>query len=176
MTDTDPHTADLRPVTWKQIRAFARLLKSLSLDSRPGVDDCLQATAEPSHKGRATKVIGTWEKAPINHEGIRDAIARWFAVGEALEAIGVGAGDTGIKPGLDYWSRMKNRNEFSKAHRAGRFAEKAGLPEVLTPAFIAELPEPQLVKQDDRLVVIARALKAAGFSPLEVATALSKLN
>ena len=116
MTDTDPHTADLRPVTWKQIRAFARLLKSLSLDSRPGVDDCLQATAEPSHKGRATKVIGTWEKAPINHEGIRDAIARWFAVGEALEAIGVGAGDTGIKPGLDYWSRMKNRNEFSKAH------------------------------------------------------------
>jgi len=172
MTDNN----NTRPVTWKQIRAFARLLKSLSLDSRPGVDDCLQAEAEPSHKGRASKVISTWKKAPINHEGVRNAIARWFAVGEALEAIGVGAGASGIKPGLDYWSRMKNRVDLSKAHRVGRFAEKAGLPEVLTPAFIAELPEPQLVAMDDRLVGIAKALKAAGFSPLEVAEALSKLN
>ncbi len=171
MTDNN----NTRPVTWKQIRAFARLLKSLSLDSRPGVDDCLQATAEPSHKGRATKVIGAWKTAPINQEPIRDAIARWFAVEEALQAIGVGAGETGIKAALDYWSRMKNRVDLSKAHRVGRFAEKAGLPDPYT-AFIAELPTTQLVKQDDRLVGIAKALKAAGFSPAEVAEALSKLN
>jgi hypothetical protein len=164
--------------TWKQIRAFVRLGKKMGLDARPGVDDCFTATAEASHKAKATKEIGTWKTAPTNPVPMRDAIARWFAVGEALSSIGVGAGETGIKPALDYWSRVKNRELFDY-QKAYRFAEKAGLPEVAVAFAIPAAPvapvQTQITAPDDRLTQVATALKAAGFSALEVAEAIRKL-
>ena len=171
--------------TWKQIRHFSRLCKQLDLLDRPGVADCLDAQPEEAHTKQAEAEIASWNKQPVNAAAMVPSIARWFAVGDAFLSIGVGSeADTGIKQAIDYWSRVKNRHDLSKAQRANRFAEKAGLPE--QPVVFSAGPEgesgapTQLVSSSsdslsapaDDMERVAKALKAAGFSAAEVAMAL----
>lgn len=164
--------------TWKQIRHFARLCKQFELTSRPGVADCLSATAEEAHVKRAEAEIASWNKQPVNAAAMVPAIARWFAVGDALLSIGVGSeADTGIKPAIDYWGRVKNRHDLSREHRIGRFAEKAALPEepvvFAAPAAIVADSSGGSAPVDD-MERVAKALRAAGFSAAEIVAALRR--
>ena len=157
--------------TWKQIRRFVGLLKELGLAERPEVVEALDSTIEAGHLALAREEIESWRPLPLNPGKFVEPIATWFAIGDGLMAIGVGAGDTGIAKALDYWRRVGNRGDVAPAAKAREFAKRAGLPEVRAAFSVPELVHVQ-TDVDPQQVEMASLLRAAGFSAIEVAKAM----
>lgn len=173
--------------TWKQVRMFTQVCKVLNLDTRPGYSEALAATVEAVHMDRAGTEINRWVEeaaaknrpAPVIPVTMVAAVARWFAVEDALTSLGVGAGDgTGIVPALKYWGHIENRRDVRPEAKAAEFAARAGLPEapmvlVAPQAPVVQTPAPGV---DDKLVRTALALKAAGFTPAQIGIALKAMS
>ena len=163
--------------TWKQVRRFVQICVQLGLDTRPGMEDIASPIVELEHNEMAMREIAGWVFQPVSVASLGPAIARWFAVRDALTSIGVGQEEgTGIPEALDYWRMVGNRQDFSPAKKAEEFARRAGIPEMAVVAFsVPDEAIPQTIGVNPDLAEMAAMLRAAGFSAVEVAQAIGSM-